>query len=135
MINFGSGGGNEVKMNGSGEVANFKESSGLHFLEIETPKGGSDGWSILEIGFVVLVFKLELIVTHGLHYCLVTKKHVKKRVKKSMDFEMMKLTQKPPAVSGIVKVPGLWAVVWPIQGYMCCNSVASDKGHLWSREV
>ena len=107
VIHFGSGGGNEVKMNGSGEVANFKESSGLHLLEIETPKGSSDGWSILEIGFVVLVFKLGLIVTHGLHYCLVTKKLVKKRVKKSMEFEMMKLTQKPPAVSGISKVPAL----------------------------
>ena len=94
-------------MTGSGEVANFKESSGLHLLEIEAPKGSSDGWSILEVGFVVLVLKLGLIMTHGLHCCFVTKKLVKKRVAKSMELEMMKLTPKPPVVSGTVEVPAL----------------------------
>ena len=69
----------------SHEVANFKESSGLHLLKIEAPEDGSDGWSILKIGFVVLVLKLGLIVTHGLHYCIVTK----------------------PVVSGSVEVPAL----------------------------
>ena len=40
---YSSNGSNEVEMVGSGEVANFKESSGLHLLEIEPPKGSSDG--------------------------------------------------------------------------------------------
>ena len=61
----------------------------------------------MEIGFVVLVIKLGLIVTHGLHYCFVTKRLVKKRVTKSMELEMMKLTPKPPVVSGTVEVPAL----------------------------
>ena len=107
VVHFSSDGSNEVKMVGSGEVANFKESSGLHLLEIEAPEAGTDEWSILEIGFVVLAFKLGLIVTHGLHYCFVTRSLVKKKVAKSMELEMMKLTPKPPLVSGTVEVPAL----------------------------
>ena len=61
----------------------------------------------MEIGFVVLLLKLGLIVTHGLYYCFVTKKPVKKRVAKSMELEMMKLTPKPPVVSGTVELPAL----------------------------
>ena len=85
VVHFSSDGSNELEMVGSGEVANCKESSGLHLLEIEAPEAGTDEWSILEIGFVVLAFKLRLIVTHGLHYCIVTK----------------------PVVSGSVEVPAL----------------------------
>ena len=86
VVNFSSGGSNDVKMVGPNEVANFKESSGLHLLEIEEPWGGTDEWTILIIGFVFLCFKLGLIVTHGLHCCFVTKYLVKKRVTKSMEF-------------------------------------------------
>ena len=105
VVHFISDSSNEVKMVGSGEIANFKESSGLHLLEIEAPEAGTDEWSILEIGFVVLAFKLWLIVTHGFHYCFVTKSLVKKA--KSMELEMMKLTPKPPVVSGTLEVPAL----------------------------
>ena len=79
----------------------------LHLLEKEALEVGSDGWSILEIGFVVLAFKLGLIVTHGLHYCFVTTNLVKKKVAKFMELEMMKLTPKPPVVSGTLEVPAL----------------------------
>ena len=65
VTHFSSGGSNEVKMVGSDEVT-FQESSGLHLLEIEAPEVGTDGWSILDIGFVILAFKLGLIVTHAL---------------------------------------------------------------------
>ena len=107
VVHFSSNGSNEVKMVGSGEVANFKESSGLHLLEIEAPKASSDGWSILEIGFVILAFKLGLVLTHLAHYCFVTKRLVKKKVAIQMEHEMMKLTPKPPIVSGVIGVPAV----------------------------
>ena len=107
VVHFISDSSSEVKMVGSGQIANFKESSGLHQLEIEAPEAGTGEWSILEIGCVVLAFKLGLIVTHGLHYCFVTKNLVKKRVAKFMELDMMKLTPKPPFVSGTLEVPAL----------------------------
>ena len=107
VVHFISDSSNEVKMVGSGEVANFKESSGLHLLEIEAPEAGTDEWSISEIGFVVLAFKVGLNVTNGLHYFFVTKCLFKKKVAKSKELEMMKLTQKPPVVSGTLEVPAL----------------------------
>ena len=109
VISFGGSSGNSVEMSGDNESALVEESSGIHLLEInESGKcdtGGAD-WSWMEIAFVVIGFKFVLILTHICHYCVYTKKVVKRKVKRNVDIEMWKL-DKTPKVNDRVIVPDL----------------------------
>ena len=61
VVFVSAGASNKVEMVGPGEIATFKESSGVHLLEIDEPEGGSSNWKLLEVGFVVLCFKFVLV--------------------------------------------------------------------------
>ena len=80
VIHFTSGGNNEFNLGEGDDGANVKESSGIHLIKVDA--SNNDGWSRLEVGFVVLAFKLWIILSHALHYCFLTKKLVKKKVAK-----------------------------------------------------
>ena len=103
VINFGGNSGSSVEMSGENESALVEESSGIHLLEInESGKGntGGSGWSWMEIAFVVLGFIFVLNFTHICHYCVFTKKVVKRKVKRDVDIEMGKLAKAPKANEG-----------------------------------
>ena len=106
VVHFSAGASNKVEMVGPGEKATFKESSGVHLLEIEESEEESSNWTLLEIGFVVLCFKFVLVMTHVLHYCFITKGLVRKKVTKNMEVEILKLSKNPPPAGGI-EVPAL----------------------------
>ena len=73
-IHFTSGGNNDVNLGECDDV----ESNGIHLIKVDASNNG--GWSVLEVGFVILAIKLGLILSHALHYCFLTKKLVKKKV-------------------------------------------------------
>ena len=106
VVHFSAGASNKVEMVGPDEKAAFKESSGIHLLEIEEPEGKSSNWTLLEIGFVVLCFKFVLVMTHVLHYCFITKGLVGKKVTKNMEVEMLRLSKNTSPTGGI-EVPAL----------------------------
>ena len=54
-----------------------KESNGFHIIEVDA--SNNQGWSWLEIGFIILALKLGLICSHALHYFCLTKKLVRKK--------------------------------------------------------
>ena len=68
-IYFSSGG---INLREGIDVANIKESTGIHLLEVDA--SNNDGWSWLKINFVVLAFKLRLMLSHAFHYFYLTKK-------------------------------------------------------------
>ena len=82
----------------------IKEPSGIHLLEVAESGTGSKGsnWSWLEIGFIILCFKVVLVIFHILHYCCATQKIVKQKVAKNMMIEMAKLERDPSATQGAV---------------------------------
>ena len=62
-IYFSSGGSNEINLGEGNDVANVKESTGIHLIEVDA--SNNDGWSWLEIGFIVLALKLGLMLSHA----------------------------------------------------------------------
>lgn len=108
-INFGGKSGASVEMSGENESALVEESSGIHLLEVNGADLGSiggNGWSWMEVLCVVLGFIFVLNFTHIAHYCLFTKKVVKRKVARDVQLEMGKLA-KAPLVNEAVIVPGL----------------------------
>ena len=97
-----------VQMLGENDTAEIRESSGFHVLEVngsDISPGNANEWSYMEIGFIVLGFIFFLNMTHIFHYCVFTKKLVKRKVKRDMDLELGKLTKAPS--NDVVIVPGL----------------------------
>ena len=96
-------------MTGENESAVIEESSGIHLIEVNGADLGSidgKGWSYMEIGFIVLGFICVLNLTHISHYCIFTKKMVKRKVTRDVQLEMGKLA-KAPMINEAVIVPGL----------------------------
>ena len=58
VINYSGGSSNQVQMDGDGDSAQIKESTGIHLLEIDKSGKVSKGnnWPWLEIGFTILCF-------------------------------------------------------------------------------
>ena len=111
VINFGGNSGSSVEMSGENESALVEESSGIHLLEINgsgmSSNGGSE-WNWMDISCVVLGFIFVLNFTHICHYCLFTKKVVKRKVARDVQLEMGKLEKAPLAnEGGAIIVPGL----------------------------
>ena len=73
--------------------ANNKEYTGIHLIEVDASK--KDGWSFLEIGFVLLA--LKLLISNAFHYMYFTKHILKKKVAKAVDIAMLNVT--PPVVN------------------------------------
>ena len=61
--------------------------------------GGND-WNWMEILCVVLGFIFVLNFTHICHYCLFTKKVVKRKVARDVQMEMGRLAKAPQAIEG-----------------------------------
>ena len=97
-----------VQINGENDTSNIRESNGIHLLEVNTSgqESGSPGtWTYMELRFVIMVIGFLVNVSHMLHYCVITKKLVKKRVQKERDIELAKLAIIPP--TDAVVVPAL----------------------------
>ena len=79
---FSTNSSNEVSMGSGDDMSLIKESSGLHLIEVDNSgsTGESQRWAWIEVVCLILAIKLGLILTHGLHYCCVTKKLVAKKV-------------------------------------------------------
>ena len=69
-----------VSMGSGDNTSVVHESSGLHILEVDNScsTGESQGWFWIEVVYLILAITLELILTHGIHDCCVTKKLVAK---------------------------------------------------------
>ena len=110
VINFGGESGAKVEISGENGQALVEQSSGLHLLEVNGADlgsiGGKEKWSWMEYLCVVLGFIFFLNCTHIAHYCLFTKKIVKKKVARNVSIEMKNLT-KEPLTNDVVTVPGL----------------------------
>jgi len=110
VINFGGESGAQVEISGENGQALIEQSSGLHLLEVNGADlgsiGGKEKWSWMEYLCVVLGFIFFLNCTHIAHYCLFTKKIVKKKVARNVSIEMKNLTKEPLA-NDVVTVPGL----------------------------
>ena len=108
-ISVSGNSGASVEMTGENESAVIEESSGIHLIEVNGADLGSidgKGWSYMEIGFIVLGFIFVLNLTHISHYCIFTKKMVKRKVTRDVQLEMGKLP-KAPMINEAVIVPGL----------------------------
>ena len=100
--------GASVQMTGENDTAEIRESSGFHVIEVngsDIGSGNAKEWSYMEIGFIVLGFICFLNMTHICHYCIFTKKMVKRKVKRDMELELGKVPKAP--ISDVVVVPGL----------------------------
>ena len=100
--------GASVQMTGENDSAEIKESSGFHIIEVngaDIGSGNAKEWSYMEIGFILLGLIFFLNMTHICHYCIFTKKMVKRKVKRDMDLELGKVTKAP--INDVVVVPGL----------------------------
>ena len=110
FINYGGESGTQVELSGDNGQALIEQSSGLHILEVDGAElgsiGGKESWSYMEYGCVVLCFIFFLNCTHIAHYCLFTKRIVKKKVARNVSIEMKNLTKEPLA-NDVVIVPGL----------------------------
>ena len=110
VINFGGDSDAKVEISGENGQALIEQSSGLHLLEVNGADlgsiGGKEKWSWMEYLCVVLGFIFFLNCTHIAHYCLFTKKIVKKKVARNVSIEMKNLT-KEPLTNDVVTVPGL----------------------------
>ena len=99
-----------MEISGENGQALIEQSSGLHLLEVNGADlgsiGGKDKWGWMEYLCVVLGFIFFLNCTHIAHYCLFTKKIVKKKVARNVSIEMKNLT-KEPLTNDVVTVPGL----------------------------
>ena len=110
VINFGGESDAKVEISGENGQALIEQSSGLHLLEVNGADlgsiGGKEKWSWMEYLCVMLGFIFFLNCTHIAHYCLFTKKIVKKKVARNVSIELGKLTKEPLA-NEVVTVPGL----------------------------
>ena len=104
-ICFTSGGSNEVNLGEGDDVSNINTSNGIHLLEVDN--FNSNGWSWLEIGFVVLALKLGLLISHAFHYFYLTKHLVKKKVVKAVDIAMQNVAAPVNNVPGVLVIPAL----------------------------
>ena len=86
-------------------MANIKESTGLHLIEVDA--SNNDGWSWLEIGFVVLALKMGLLLSHATHYFCLTKHLVKKKVVRAVKIKMKNVTPPVNNVPGTLQIPAL----------------------------
>ena len=82
-IYFPSGSKHEFNMGQGNDVANIKESTGIHLLELDA--SNSESWSWLEIGFVNLALKMGLLLSHAVHYFCLTKHLVKKKIVRAVE--------------------------------------------------
>ena len=108
FISVSGNSGASVEMTGENESAVIEESSGIHLIEVNGADLGSidgKGWSYMEIGFIVLGFICVLNLTHICHYCIFTKKMVKRKVIRDVQLELGKVPKAP--ISDVVIVPGL----------------------------
>ena len=99
--------GASVQMNGENDTSEIRESNGIHLLEVNGSglESGSTGeWSYMEIGFIIMAIIFFVNMSHIFHYCVVTKKLVKRKVK-NMDLELGRLAKVPS--NDAVIVPGL----------------------------
>ena len=64
-IYLSSSGSNEIDMGNGDDTSIVKESNGFHIIEVDA--SNNQGWSWLEIGFIILALKLGLICSHALH--------------------------------------------------------------------
>jgi hypothetical protein len=97
-----------VEINGENDSSFIRESNGIHLLEVNTSGQGSDSpgtWSNMELGFVGMIFVFLVNISHMVHYCLITKRLVRKRVQKERSIELAKLAIVPP--TDAVVVPAL----------------------------
>ena len=105
---FYSGGGSEADVVMQGEENNsiVQQSSGFHVLELNNSgdSGDCNGWTWTEYALGILGFVFILKVTHLLHYCLVTKAIIKRKVSK-IEMEMKSLGNVPS--DDVVIVPGI----------------------------
>ena len=109
---LGRGGSNsEVVMQGQDNTSVVQQSSGIHLIELND--SGSSGkckrfsWSEVALGILGVLFLLK--ISHLLHYCLYTKKVIKKIMEKfEMEFRSL---HNVPAGNDVVIVPPLPAVV------------------------
>ena len=109
IINFGGKSGAQVEMSEENGSALVEQSSGIHLLEVNGADLGSIGgnkWSWMKILCVVLGFIFFLHLTHIAHYCLFTKKVVKRKVARDVQLELGKLA-KAPLANEAVTVSGL----------------------------
>ena len=104
-IYFSSGGSNEFNLGEGNDVANVKESTGIHLIEVDA--SNNDGWSWSEIGFMVLALKLGLMLSHAFHYFYLTKHLVKKKVVRAVEIEMRNVTPPVDNVPGVLQIPAL----------------------------
>ena len=100
-----SGGTNEVNLGEGNDVSNINTSNGIHLLEVDA--SNNEGWSWLEIGFVVLALKLGLLISHAFHYFYLTKHLVKKKVVKAVDIAMQNVAAPVNNVPGVLVIPAL----------------------------
>ena len=114
-----SGGTNEVNLGEGNDVSNINTSNGIHLLEVDA--SNNEGWSWLEIGFVVLALKLGLLISHAFHYFYLTKHLVKKKVVKAVDIAMLNVT--PPAnnVPGVLQEPALQQLWYTVKLVISCE--------------
>ena len=100
-----------VEISGENDSSFIRESNGIHLLEVNTSDQGSDSpgnWSVMELGFVGMIFVFVVNLSHWAHYCLITKRLVKKRVLKEKSLELANLAKVTPTTDTVaVVVPAL----------------------------
>ena len=104
-INVSSGGNQEFNMGQGNDVANVKESTGIHLIEVDA--SNNESWSWLEIRFVVLALKMGLLLSHATHYFCLTKHLVKKKVVRAVKIKMKNVTPPVNNVPGTLQIPAL----------------------------
>ena len=106
-IYFSSSGSNEIDLADGDDTSIVKESNGIHLIEVDA--SNSQGWSWLEIGFIILALKMGLFCSHALHYFCLTKKLVRKKLARAreLDVEMMDVTLPVIPVPGVFQIPAL----------------------------
>ena len=99
-----------VEISGDKDSSFIRESNGIHLLEVNTSDQGSESpgnWSVMELGFVGMIFVFLVNLSHWAHYCLITKRLVKKRVLKEKSLELANLAKVTPTDTVAVVVPAL----------------------------
>ena len=104
-IYVSSGGNQEFNMGQGNDVANVKESTGIHLIEVDA--SNNESWSWLGIGFVILALKMGLLLSHATHYFCLTKHLVKKKVVRAVEIEMKNVTPPVNNVPGTLQIPAL----------------------------
>ena len=104
-VKFVGGANTKVELSGDQDSAFIKESNGIHLIEVNNAGKGSDNpgsWSLMEWGFVGMTLVFLVNLSHWAHYCFITKRLVKKRMR---SLELAKST--PTTETVAVVVPAL----------------------------